>query len=53
MQADLVQVALYAAVLVALAIPLGLYIARVFSGELTFLAPVERAILGAVGGGGQ
>jgi potassium-transporting ATPase potassium-binding subunit len=51
MQADLLQAKLYALLLVALAIPLGAYMARVFSGEALFLAPAERAILGAAGGG--
>jgi K+-transporting ATPase ATPase A chain len=50
MQADLLQAALYALLLVALALPLGAYMARVFSGEARFLAPVERAILGAASG---
>lgn len=53
MQADLLQAALYAVVLVALAVPLGLYMARVYTGGVTFLAPVERAFLGAAGGGGE
>ncbi len=51
MQADLIQAALYAALLLAIAIPLGAYMARVFTGKVTFLAPVERALLGAAGGG--
>ncbi|BAT58459.1 potassium-transporting ATPase A chain [Variibacter gotjawalensis] len=46
---DLTQAALFAALLVALAIPLGLYMARVFTGDMTFLAPVERALLGPAG----
>lgn len=54
MQADLLQAGLFAVVLVAVAIPLGWYMAGVFKGEMTFLAPVERAILGAAGvNGGQ
>ncbi len=53
MQADLLQVALYAAVLLALAVPLGAYMARVFTGEISFLAPVERALIGAAGAGGE
>lgn len=54
MQADLLQAGLFAVVLVAVAIPLGWYMAGVFKGEMTFLAPVERAILGAAGvKGGQ
>ncbi len=54
MQADLLQAGLFAVVLVAVAIPLGWYMAQVFKGQVTFLAPVERAILGAAGvTGGQ
>ena len=51
MIADLTQAALYAALLVAIAIPLGLHMARVFTGEAQFLRPVEHAILGAAGTG--
>jgi K+-transporting ATPase ATPase A chain len=50
-QADLLQAGLYALLLCAMAIPLGAYVARVFSGEAQFLAPVERALLGAAGAG--
>lgn len=53
MQSDLLQAALYAVILVALAVPLGLYMARVYGGEVTFLAPVERAFLGAAGDRGD
>jgi len=53
MPADLVQAGLYALLLVVIAVPLGAYIARVFAGELSFLAPVERALLGAAGVGGE
>jgi potassium-transporting ATPase potassium-binding subunit len=54
MSADLLQAGLYALVLLALAIPLGAYMARVFNGEARFLAPMERAVLGAAGvGAGQ
>ncbi len=49
MTADLTQAALYAALLVATAIPLGLYMARVFTGEIQLLRPLERALLGAAG----
>jgi K+-transporting ATPase ATPase A chain len=49
MTSDLIQAALYAGILVAAAIPLGLYMARVFTGEAAFLAPVERAILAPAG----
>jgi potassium-transporting ATPase potassium-binding subunit len=49
MTSDLIQAALYAGLLLAAAIPLGLYVTRVFTGEATFLAPVERAILAPAG----
>ncbi|NJN36229.1 MAG: potassium-transporting ATPase subunit KdpA [Nitrospiraceae bacterium] len=49
MQADLLQAGLYALVLVALAVPLGAYIAHVLTGEARFLAPVEKALLGLAG----
>jgi K+-transporting ATPase ATPase A chain len=49
MSSDFIQVALYAAVLVALAVPLGLYMAAVYSDRVRFLAPVETAILAAAG----
>ncbi|KAF0132381.1 MAG: K+-transporting ATPase ATPase A chain [Xanthobacteraceae bacterium] len=49
MTSDLTQAALYAALLVAIAVPLGLYMARVFTGEAGFLAPVERALLRPAG----
>ena len=49
LSSDLLQVALYAAVLVALAVPLGLYMAAVYSDRVRFLAPVEQAILAAAG----
>ncbi len=52
MQADLLQAGLYALVLVAVAMPLGWYMAQVFTGQITFLAPIERAILGAAGARG-
>ncbi len=51
MQADLIQAGLYALLLLAVAVPLGAYMARVFTGEFTFLAPVERVLLGAAGAG--
>ncbi len=47
MQADLFQAVLYAGVLIAIAISLGAYMARVFMGEVQFLSPVERMITGA------
>ncbi|NBN79452.1 potassium-transporting ATPase subunit KdpA [Microvirga tunisiensis] len=49
MQADLLQAGLYLLVLVGLAVPLGAYMAAVFSGDIRFLAPLERAILAPVG----
>ncbi len=48
---DLIQAALYGALLVAIAVPLGVYIAAVFTGRVTFLAPVERLLLSAAGAG--
>ena len=53
MQSDLLQAGLYALLLIALSIPLGWYLARVLMGQATFLAPVERVILGAAGAGGE
>jgi K+-transporting ATPase ATPase A chain len=56
MSNDLIQAAIYAGLLVAIAVPLGLYMAKVFVSEVTFLAPVERAILvpaGVSGDAGQ
>ena len=52
MQPDLLQAWLYALVLLAVAVPLSAYVARVITGEIAFLAPIERAILGASGAGG-
>ena len=40
MAADILQFILYAAILVALAWPLGDYMARVYQGERTLLTPV-------------
>ena len=39
-----IQIAIYFAVLTALVVPLGRYMARVFEGERTFLSPVLRPI---------
>ena len=39
-----IQIALYFVVLTALAVPLGRYMAQVFGGEWTFLAPVLRPV---------
>jgi len=41
---NFVQCAIYMAVLLALVKPLGLYMAWVYEGELTFLGPIERLI---------
>src|SRR5262249_33884716 len=44
----LLQIALFCAIVTAIAVPLGTYMARLFAGERTFLSPVlgpvERAI---------
>ena len=39
-----IQIAIYFAVLTALVVPLGRYMARVFEGERTFLSPVLRPV---------
>jgi len=53
MASDLLLFLLYALIVGWLAWPLGVYMARVFAGERTLLAPVagpiERGILGALG----
>ena len=49
MTSDLIQFVLYAAVLFALAIPLGAYMARVFAGEAGFLRGLERPIFALAG----
>jgi K+-transporting ATPase ATPase A chain len=49
MISDLIQFALYGAVLVVLAIPLGAYMARVFAGEAGFLRFLERPIFAFAG----
>ncbi|MBB4001378.1 potassium-transporting ATPase subunit KdpA [Aurantimonas endophytica] len=53
MSSDIIQFALYGALLTALAWPLGIYMAKVFSEERTFLTPVlqpvERLLLGVAG----
>ncbi len=53
MQADLLQAGLYGLLLIAVAMPLGWYMARVFTGQMTFLAPVERLVLGTAGARGE
>ena len=42
------QIALYFAVLTALVVPLGRFMARVFEGERTFLSPVLRPVEGVL-----
>jgi len=49
MPSDLLQAGLYAVLLIALAVPLGGYMARVYGGEFTFLGAAERAILATAG----
>lgn len=49
MDADLLQFVLFAGLLIALAVPLGAYMAATFAGDVRFLAPVERALLTAAG----
>jgi potassium-transporting ATPase potassium-binding subunit len=39
-----IQIAIYFAVLTALVVPLGRYMARVFQGERTFMSPVLRPL---------
>jgi K+-transporting ATPase ATPase A chain len=56
MASDILQFVIYGALLLALAYPLGIYMARVFSGERTWLTPVlapaERLLYRAAGVGG-
>ncbi len=49
MTQDIAQFVLYAVVLTALAVPLGLYMAKVFAGETGFLAWAERPIFALAG----
>ena len=49
MAQDILQFILFGAALVALAIPLGAYMARVFAGEAGFLRWLERPIFAAAG----
>ncbi|RDV83405.1 potassium-transporting ATPase subunit KdpA [Ammonifex thiophilus] len=44
----ILEVSFFAAVLTALAVPLGLYMAKVFEGERTLLSPLLRPIEGAI-----
>ena len=47
-----IQIAVFCAAVLACVKPLGLYMARVFGGEIKFLAPLERIFyrLGGVKG---
>lgn len=47
--ADLIQFALYFTVLLALALPLGWYMASVYAGKQRWLAPVERVLYKILG----
>ena len=49
MTSDLLQFALYAVVLVALAVPLGAYMAKIFAGERGVLSFIERPIFALAG----
>jgi K+-transporting ATPase ATPase A chain len=49
MAQDILQFVLYAVVLVAVAMPLGLYMARVFAGEAGFLRWAERPLFALAG----
>ena len=46
---NILQVLLYAGLLLTIALPLGAYMAAVFTGQARLLASVERALLGAAG----
>src|SRR5438105_3051580 len=43
-----IQILLYCAIVVALVVPLGSYMTRVFNGERTFLSPVLQPIEAAL-----
>ncbi len=49
MTADLIQFAIFCALLVVLALPLGAYMARIYAGRPGLLAPVERGIFALAG----
>ncbi|MFK8252937.1 potassium-transporting ATPase subunit KdpA [Ancylobacter terrae] len=53
MDADLLQFVLFCGLLLAVAVPLGAYMAAAFAGEMRFLAPAERALLRAAGPAGE
>jgi len=44
----LLQIAIFCAIVAAIAVPLGTYMARVFAGERTFLSPVLRPVENAI-----
>jgi K+-transporting ATPase ATPase A chain len=44
----LLQIAIFCAIIAAIAVPLGIYMARVFGGERTFLSPVLRPVENAI-----
>src|ERR1700727_186317 len=48
-----VQIAIYCLAIIVCVKPLGLYMARVFEGEVTFLAPVERFLYRVCGVKGE
>src|SRR5581483_5780563 len=48
-----IQIAIYCAVLLVCVKPLGLYMAKVFEGEITFLKPVERVLYRVCGVKGE
>ena len=47
--AGITQIVVFCVLLVATAVPLGLYLARVYDGKSTWLTPIERAILAVCG----
>ncbi len=47
--AGITQIVVFCVLLVATAVPLGLYLARVYDGRNTWLTPIERAILAVCG----
>lgn len=53
MDTDLLQFAVFAGLLVVIAVPLGAYMAATFAGKVGFLAGVERALLQAAGPAAQ
>jgi K+-transporting ATPase ATPase A chain len=47
--AGITQIVVFCVLLAATAIPLGLYLARVYDGKTSFLTPIERGVLAAIG----